>query len=417
MDLASGSVRTVVPRELLGEGWTRNAALAPGDEPPAILHYAGRHAYGIAGRGMEARKTILHRIDLLTGESTATRPIDAEGFSLVLGMRSTIFLGSRKGNTLLSLDPETLDTLETIAVPADASSPFFVGGGIVVFVDHDKCLERAETPVSVLERGSGRLIERLTVQLENEKIIAVGGDRSAVYVVIGGGDLEQYRGGGRGTWFRVESFPLGEDGARWTYDQEGLAGGNPVIEGDAVVFPAYEGKFPAPDAARSGGDQGVWGKVEARIPLKRISLDRRTGARLGEAPLAPEAGFGASKFRVDATQHLCDPFGSYSLGEIFSPPAPRRIFPGKATSVRLNNYFHEEYWLPSDRDPPVKILPAAEEGSDLRIIPFEANLPLMLSWNDTVLESIGGGVILVKDLAGGQGLKRLSPERLDRGQW
>ena len=187
-----------------------------------------------------------------------------------------------------------------------------------------------------------------------------------------------------------------------------------MIEGDTVVVPAFEGKFPAANAG-AFGESGRRGKIADPPALKKLVLDRRTGERLGETPMAPEPGERPRAFVVQGGQHLCDPFRFYSLGEIFSPPAPRRIFPGKAASVRMSLYIQDDYWFHSDREPPVQIVSAGEE-SGCRIIPFELDHPLMLSWNETVLESIGGGVVLVKDLADGQGLKRLSPVRLDRGQ-
>ncbi len=54
-----------------------------------------------------------------------------------------------------------------------------------------------------------------------------------------------------------------------------------------------------------------------------------------------------------------------------------------------------------------------DHETDYKIIPAELDFPLTLLWGSKVFESVGGGAILAKDFARGDGIERVNDTRLD----
>lgn len=312
----------------------------------------------------------------------------------------------------------------------DSCEALQVGADFVVYADPMRFTPQGSATVSVLSRGDGREITRLDLPLENEIIAGAAVDqRWGLVVAVSGGDHEAYISGRRGTWFRVELFPFGTSGARWTYEVEGWIAGSPIFEGDYVVIPAYEGKVPQ----LAGEDTG---QSHPRLRLTRISLEARTGRKVLESPLQgspkkefvrPEsdspwysgAGYVFSlKSSAEKSAQLVLSQHGGALQEVFAPWPRRCLYPGLEFTLREEGRNCSFWWFFAAEQPPVPLLSDPRE-SNYRIIrrynPFGQMLwkrlgyeeVVLMVWKDFVLEAYGG-VVLVMDYADGRGLRSIT---------
>ena len=233
-----------------------------------------------------------------------------------------------------------------------------------------------------------------------------------------------FAGGAAGTagaarsWLRIASVPITTDGSRWDYTADGVLGGNAVIDGERISFPAFEGDALAGTEPGSGGTRTHRIASES-LPLRRVSVSRREGARLGddELPLFPwNLARLIRPYPVDF-QTADELTELWRFSGAFVPPGPRRILPGCAESMvargRAANDPLVDYWLPAPGRHPVGVEPGSPGDPRESLVRFSDRNDnwfepgALLVEGETVYESLGGGVLLVKDFAGGKGLDRL----------
>jgi tetratricopeptide (TPR) repeat protein len=332
---------------------------------------------------------------------------------------------NRSEMDLLVLDPVTLVPLNRVMV--HRSAPSFIGNGLVVFAPPPDTDAADNALVVVIEQETGRERLRQNVPLHRERLVSAVADADELLVTINGGDMESLAAGGKGNWYRVESYPIGSRGKRWTYEAEGWVAGNAAIEGDRVSLPAYEGRFKLtasqpPDLPGQESREAYRGPTEdAKVkwilhgsyPLQRVSIDRRTGQRLAGTPMRSVGSDPGLHEEAVPLYHGDSSWFSHLSGGIFTPIAGRRIFPGRDESIWDEEFDRfEEFWFYAPGREPVLVRTEFRER-DYRVLANSGNpagsWPRRLSWGDLVLESIGGGVILVKDFAKGKGLDILSP--------
>jgi hypothetical protein len=268
------------------------------------------------------------------------------------------------------------------------------------------------------------------VPLRDERIVDATADREGLVFAIAGGRVSA--SGEAKSWVRIAAVPLRAGGPLWEYTADGVLGGNVVIEGGRVSFPAFEGDLPAERVVDDGGGAPVHLIAPGSLPLRRVSLDRAGGARLSaeELPLHPwnrSSGLRPLAASVRRAPELTE---LWRFREAFRPPGPRRILPGSAESivapVEAANFPLVEYWLPAPGRHPLGVEPGPPGSMGKVLVRFSdrsggwVESGAMLAAGDTVYESLGGGVLLVKDLAGGAGLDRLlgphvENDRLDAG--
>ena len=214
--------------------------------------------------------------------------------------------------------------------------------------------------------------------LENETVAAVTADRDRLVVGVNNAPAGRVR---------LESFALGPQGRAWDWRGAGRLAGNIVFEGDRLAFPFEEEGIVAPGPSPRPGPSIV-----------RASLDLDTGERWSAAPLAP------------------NPW----VPDIFWRGERIRLFPASAT-WRVETDRADVYRVFAPDQPPLRVTGESVadgcrvvvEGQETNrdnqsvISPGESRVLPVIACKDTVYESVGGGVILIKDFAEGRGLERV----------
>jgi hypothetical protein len=148
-------------------------------------------------------------------------------------------------------------------------------------------------------------------------------------------------------------------------------------------------------------------------PLQRLRLDLATGAPLGREELP-------------ARRNVND---SYDLGEdgVFKinggTPMTYRLFPGTEVSLmRGEGDGYAVFWVPAPGARPIQVVPEsvgrgyriqgvdslAGFGRQYTTIEYSGAVGQLVK-DGMVYESVGGGVIVVKEVRGGEGVERLVP--------
>lgn len=372
-------------------------------ETPELVGHPISYEGGVVYGTTETRDRVL-RIDLTTGARISSAPFvfrkgvgtwRVVGFPLAFALAPANLRPLRSNENpreawsmdVLNLDPVSLAPKERVSVPT--SVPNFVGNGLVVFANPEVHPDAAESPVVVLEQSSGREVRRVNVPLHKERIAGVAAANDSLVVTIAGGNRElsgsrQEREGN--PWLRVDSYPLGQSGTPWSYKAEGWMGGNPVIEGDAISFAGYERCSGTEPEGMADSRQGF--RSRDGFPLKRFSLDRATGRRLGEEPLQ----------LMDKGRRV-QPADKYLFF-----PGRRQAYPDNDISVEL---IHRDYWFYVADKAPVEVRIGCSE-QDCKLIGGPLEERATIAWKDLVFESIPGGAIVVKDFAAGKGMDPVS---------
>jgi len=186
---------------------------------------------------------------------------------------------------------------------------------------------------------------------------------------------------------RLTSFALGARGRTWTWRGAGRLAGNMLIEGDRLEFQLSDEGAPSSGSASGAGPAIV-----------RASLDLETGEQWLMAPLAPN---------------------TWTPASLFGRETRARIFPGLET-WRVERDRDDVYWAFAHDRQPLRV--TGESGpDDCHIVVDDQETTLhskyaptgkdhvipVIACKETAYESIGGGVILIKDFAGGLGLERV----------
>ncbi len=361
----------------------------------------GTDAFGIVARDSSGATALL-KVDLLSGLKTYGPPISRGSPTtgwLVPGLDLTMAVDNGRGSfELHRLDPVSLATEARVDLEEAAAWPAFIGGGFVVFADRT-FRRNGAAAVIVLEEGSGKETARFHPRLGNEHLAAVAVDGSSIFLGINGVDLEEYYAGHGGVWHRIERHPLSGEGEDWSRRREGWLASNLVPEGDEISFLALEGKLPFP--------------LTQKNPV-RVSLDRRTGEKLGETTpgrcwsILPEV---RTRWRDDGYENVpvklsrADREAKEMIFFTNSLAGIQRIFKARPEYASEMFLGHKEYLLPDDGKPPVQL--ALGGQGEAKMLGVNGYPVMRLLWRDRIYESIGGGVILVRDLAGGAGLATL----------
>lgn len=387
------------------------------------LWYRGRNVY----YSRESGDLQLFRVDLLSGRHVAGEKLKYGGGRFFPGLPYWVrpSLPSSKKRRLLKFDPESLQVVKDLEFDVGVGywsdlRPVYVGNPSV-FADEDRhSCDRPSSSLVVIDPDDGREVARLLVGLNRERVVSVAADGDRVIVGVNGGDVLAYADGREGFWYRVESFPIGPGGRRWTYRAEGRLTAPLAIDGGRAAFSAFEGRFPAPrekiaapekllDACNGKGmSAGPVVYEGPEVNASRITLDLGDGSRMTAEPAAPESGDHVSG--GGAVRREFHAFCNFCVEDLpVRQEGARGILPGMSLS-RGRFPGDDAMWDEGVVRLPLEFTPWSV-GEDFKVIvdgfrkySVEPETEAQLLWQGTVYEPVGGGVILIKDLASGRGL-------------
>jgi hypothetical protein len=327
--------------------------------------------------GAELRYRI-SSIDLTTGARRQGAEFVGAYVAWLPGPGLWLGLTRNRQGLLERYDPEALEPVERLGIGNSESPPRFAGEVLVFGGDgarpHASGPQRVAS-FTVVDPVEGRVIGTATARLENERVAAVAADRSRL--VVGINSPADHR-------VRLESFGLGSQGLDWEWRGAGRIAGNIVFEGGRLIFPLEEADANSPGAPPGGGPSIV-----------KASLDLGTGEQWSVAPLPANP----------------------SAPAVLPRWARVRLFAGSA-AWRVEAAEEDVYWAYAPDRMPFRVTgEGAENGcrvvlddQDSAPTPkmfIQANVVPVIVCGETVYESVGGGVILVKDFAGARGLDRV----------
>ena len=373
----------------------------------------------------------LQRLDLLTGAfaagaaTTAGPPpvanleqsyqwLDNAGIppSVLIGRKQVMDLSRGAGSSrqfefkrveqdavLVVMDPQTLGEHHRVVVGPGGLGPLTFSQRLVVFGDPVKYVGNGQPspPLRVLRRSDGSELTGVEVALRNEMIIGAVTDEATLFVGIAGVENNAFLAGDGGLWFRVEAYPVGPDGVRWSYRSDGYLASNPILEQGRLSFAAVPTLLPRP---RVKEDTGEYLGLAARSKLSLVRLDARSGALLGAAPWVEKSasplGRTLHPLREGLSAAALLLVGMGGVGQYTDPLAPRVFFPGSEGSVWGNPLALLEYLFPPAGTPALEL----EPGSLERNVFLDVRARFIVR-DGTVYEAFGQGLILVKDYGDG----------------
>ena len=297
------------------------------------------------------------------------------------------------------MDPLTLGEHHRVVIDPGAR-PFAVSRRFAVFGNPLAYLGKgqASPTLCVLRRSDGVEVARVEVPLQNEMILGAAVDDATLFVGISGIDNDAFLAGAVGSWYRVEAYPLGSEGVRWSYRSDGYLASNPILEKGRLTLAAVPGPLPQPKLSEN---KAWFAGFAAPLKLALVRVDARSGALLGTEPFTRKSASPPLKDLhpasvADSTDPRILLLPQGGIGQYTDPISPRVLFPGGEESVWGDPSALLEYLFPPAGTPPLEL----EPGSLERNIYLDI-LGRFVVRDGTVYEAFGQGLLLVKDYGDG----------------
>ena len=312
-------------------------------------------------------------------------------------------------SVLVVMDPRTLAESHRVALGPRVERPIALSRNLAVFGAPFLLAAAADAPqlLSVLRRSDGTEVAKVAVPLLDELIFAATTDERTLFVGIAGGDNDSFIAGTGAPWFRIEAFPIGPEGVRWSYRSAGYLASNPIVGNGHLSFAAVPGPLPRPKVT---ADNKLFDGFAAPLKLSLVRLDAHGGALVGTEPLTVK-----SKSLYGKDLHPLENVGAADprylllarggIGRSTDPISPRLLFPGAEESVWGDPSAVHEYLFHPAGVQPLEL----EPGSLERNVYLDIRGRCIVR-GGTVYEAFGQGLILVKEYGDGAWMASFAPE-------